>query len=491
MKKIWLTLLLLVSFQSFAQIRQHNISDDGFAHIPLQFPFPLYGQVFTDSYMFSNGVVGFGSVQQGWCCSGVDLANQKGYQFNYSIMPLQTDLINYGSGRFLTEGTTTYQRYVWENISEYGIPGNLNTFGVEIRPDGFIGMYYEKVNLSPNRIVTSGVTGDTNLNEYRQFYHGPGFTTDTPYEYTLSSTGSLCLSNPLSSPLCPGYEVAYTNQQCAANPLYRPACPGYEQAYLEQQCSIDALYSTSCLGYETAYFNQQCSLNTLYNSGCPGYAEAYLAQQCALNSLYSTTCPNYAQAYFNEQCRLNPLYDRTCAGYSEAYALANIVPSASNTAVSTTVPSVQVSTTGTISLETPVVADPIVNEVVTSNSTISTSNNTIPKSTSSVSSATSPVTQSVTSNKKEDKKENSKQVENRSTANKSNDNLAAGAPTIAQPYEYKSPIILDPLFAKMVKTKPIKNNDWLTYRMLIQNDKLHEEMVDGQYRKDQRRQQEN
>jgi hypothetical protein len=252
----WLLALLCFVGVANAQIQQHTIADDAYVRVPLQFPFPYYGQVFTESYMFSNGVVGFMSPTNHWCCTGFNLEQARGVQFNYAIMPLQTDLINYGSGRFLTEGTTQYQRYKWENISEYGAPNNLNTFGVEIRPSGFIGMYYQQVNISAWRPVTMGRTGNTDLGEYHQYYHGNGLQRGTPFEYLTPSTGDMCLVNPLFSPSCPGYEAAFTAQQCSINPLYRPSCPGYEQAYFSQQCSISALYDRNCPGYAEAYAQQ-------------------------------------------------------------------------------------------------------------------------------------------------------------------------------------------------------------------------------------------
>lgn len=249
----WLVAFLACIGIAQAQVITHQIADDSWARVPLQFPFPLHGRVFTDSYMFSNGVVGFGSVNQGWCCSGFDLANNQGYHLNYSILGLQTDLINYGSGRFQTEGTPQYQRYRWENISEFGVPQNLNTFGIEIRPSGFIGIYHERINISSWRPVTVGITGDTTRGEYTQFYHGQGYNSTTPVAYITQSTGDMCLIDPLSS----------------------PSCPGYAAAYLTQQCSLNALYDSTCTGYAQAYFNQQCTINALYDRTCPGYAEAY------------------------------------------------------------------------------------------------------------------------------------------------------------------------------------------------------------------------
>lgn len=434
----WLVALLACIGIAQAQVIQHQIYDDGFAHVPLQFGFPYYGRIFTDSYMFSNGVVGFGSVNNHWCCSGYDLANARGYQFNFSIMPLQTDLINYGQGRFLTEGTTQYQRYKWENISEYGRPQNLNTFGVEIRPDGFVGMYYEKVNISPYRPITIGMTGDTSKGEYIQYYHGAGFTSNETVSYITQ--GNLCITNPLSSPSCPNYQEAYTAQQCAISPLYNPSCSGYEQAY----------------------FAQQCSLNPLYDRLCQGYAEAYLAQQCSISQLYSTQCNGYQDAYYAQQCSLNGLYDSQCPNYAEAYALANILKPSRQIAV----PQVQISTTGVISVDTPVVADRIVNEVITRPNV----QNTPPSPIQSNATQTEP---------KAEKKQETKQAPKQTATAKGE------IPTqdIPQPvHEYKAPIILDIAYQRMVK-KPIQDNGKAMYNLLMNSQIKHEEMVDGQYRK--------
>jgi hypothetical protein len=426
----WIIAFLACIGIAQAQIIQHNISDDGFARVPLQFPFPLYGRIFTDSYMFSNGVVGFGSVNNSWCCSGFDLTRSQGYQFNYSIMPLQTDLINYGSGRFLTEGTPQYQRYYWENISEYGAPQNLNTFGVEIRPSGYIGMHYNQVNISSWRPVTIGVTGDTALGEFSQIYHGNGFS-QANFSHIIDSTGNICASNPLSS----------------------PTCAGYQEAYLAQQCSISSLYSPSC----------------------PNYAQAYHDQQCSINPLYANTCQGYAQAYFNEQCRVNPLYDRTCSGYAEAYALANVV--------APSVPVIQVSSTG--SVETPTVADPVVNQVI---STPSATSQTSPTSVVARQNTASQTTSQVATQpekkeeKKEEKKDEPKSQPKIQPKTAKSEVAKDSAPVVvdrpmAQPVQ-----ILDLMFVKMV-TKPIQDNG-KAYYFLTKNSQIkHEEMVDEQYRK--------
>ena len=429
----WLVALLLCLSTAQAQVIQHQISDDGYVRVPLQFPFPYYGRVFTESFMFSNGVVGFLNPTNSWCCTGFDLRTSNGTPFDFAIMPLQTDLINYGSGRFRTEGTPQYQRYHWENISEYGVPQNLNTFGVEIRPSGYIGIHLEQVNISPWRPVTTGRTGDTSLGEYPQYYHGPGYSSNQPVSYITQSTGDLCLIDPLSSSSCPGYAAAY--------------------------------------------LSQQCSLNTLYNASCPGYAQAYFDNQCRINPLYDRTCPGYAQAYFNQQCTANALYDRTCPGYAEAYALAHVVATPT---VTVSAPTVQVSTTGTVAVETPVVSDPVVNEVITRPATQTVTTNAT--STVSSSSPTSQVAQAAQTESKTEKKTETKQVVSAKKPEAKTE-VTQTAPVITDiPQPVQPVLIVDMLFKQMVK-KPIQDNNRSYYALIMGSQKTHEEMVDEQYRR--------
>lgn len=384
---------------SHTQVIQHQISDDGYVRVPLQFAFPYYGRVFTESYMFSNGVVGFLNPTNSWCCTGFDLRTNNGTPFSFAIMPLQTDLLNY-SGRFLTEGTPQYQRYVWENISEFGVPHNLNTFGVEIRPSGFIGMHYEQVNISPSRPVTIGMTGD--VGEFSQFYHGAGFSHGN-FSHIIESTGNLCVTNPLSSPSCSGYQ------------------------------------------------------------------EAYLAQQCSVSSLYSPQCPNYQQAYQDYQCSLNALYSTSCQGYGEAYTLANIV----NPSRPVSIPQVQVSTRGTVSVETPIVSDTVVNEVITREPTSRESSQ--PSNQNSVAQ-----TQQVQSPQAEKPKEIVK------SETKPKQQVKVGSievPTIATPVIKAEQVQIVDLLSRKMISKPIKNSDRDFYLMMVGTHKLHEDMIDGQYRK--------
>jgi hypothetical protein len=372
--------------------------------------------------MFSNGVVGFLNPTNSWCCTGFDLRTNNGTPFSFAIMPLQTDLLNY-SGKFLTEGTPQYQRYKWENISEYGVPNNLNTFGVEIRPSGYIGMHYEQVNISPWRPVTIGRTGD--VGEFHQYYHGAGFAQGS-FNHITETTGDSCLLNPL--------------------------------------------HNSSCAGYQEAYLSQQCSISQLYSAQCPNYEQAYLTQQCSINELFNISCPNYQQAYFAEQCRLNPLYDRTCSGYAEAYALANIIaPSAPATVVITSEPQV--------------VADPVVNQAIAAPSPTS---QTSPTSVIARQTASSQATSQLTSQteKKEEKKEDKKEQPKAQIKAPTRATVKApevGAVVVDRPIP-QSPQIVDLLYLQIVK-RPIQDNGKAFYFLTKNSQIKHEEMVDGQYRK--------
>lgn len=105
---------------------------------------------------------------------------------------------------------------------------------------------------------------------------------------TLNYKVDVCVTNPLSSPDCPGYAAAYFNQQCTISALYNPSCPGYAQAYYTQQCTINPLYDSGCPGYQQAYFNQQCELDGLYSKECPNYATTY-TKKYLLGSTTATT----------------------------------------------------------------------------------------------------------------------------------------------------------------------------------------------------------
>lgn len=255
---------------------EHSISDDGYVNVPLQFDFPFYGQLFNNSWMFSNGLVTFvDPTQSGMAGSNLSVqpfSTTMGSSFNYSIYALWTDLINI-SGTFRTEGSTGFQRYSWIGISPYYDQNRLNTFSVEIRPDGKIITNYTLIDANYAGV---GLTGNTSVGEFEQIAYHQGAVTNGSISNWERYTQAvdICSTDPLSSSTCPGYAEAYKDYQCSINPLYDTTCSGYEQAYFSQQCTINPLYNQSCPGYAEAYFNQQCTSNPLYNNRCPGYAQA-------------------------------------------------------------------------------------------------------------------------------------------------------------------------------------------------------------------------
>jgi hypothetical protein len=309
-----------------------QLGDDGWRNIPLPFQFPYWGQVFDKSTMYSNGAVQFGrpvpaggypNWNNAFCCHGEDLRNSTNSGYNYSIMPLWTDLVDTTGQTAYYRGTSTSMTYGWYGIRQYGDRNASNTFELNINNTGEFNVRYGGTFISPSQGVTIGMTGDISKGEYVQLYNGLGLSQNSaPWSWgALGGTGAVdqCIINPLSSPSCPGYQSAYLTQQCTISALFDSSCPGYQSAYFNVQCSADALYNRNCPGYETAYFSQQCSLNALYNVDCPGYASAYLQQQCTINPLYSTTCDGYESAYHDQQCTANALYSTTCSGYAAAY----------------------------------------------------------------------------------------------------------------------------------------------------------------------------
>jgi len=305
---------------------EHTIPDDGYVEVPLDFEYPFYGRTFTNSWMFANGVIGFLDPTEepyqgeyGFCCTGYDNSADRPAS-KLTLMPLQTDLINYGDGKFMTRGDEDSMTYGWYNISEYGRPDSSNTFEAEIFPDGMYQFRYGDLDVS--RGVTIGSTGDPSAGEYEQYLYGtlPPNGVETITSYGL---GGQCVVDPLADPNCPGYADAYAQQEyeqnCAADPLYDPGCPGYSEAYYDQQCSVNPLYDSGCSGYEEALFEEECSADPLSDSECSGYDDAYFAYQCEENTLYDEACPGYETAYFDYQCEQNTLYDSACPGYEQAF----------------------------------------------------------------------------------------------------------------------------------------------------------------------------
>ena len=241
-----------LSSWSDPEIIEHQIADDGWVEVPLDFTFPFYGNSYVTSFMFSNGVVGFldpldvpgtGIVYDGLCCQGQDLTSFTGVRFNYTIMPWNTDLIDTGVGKFYTQGDSTFQKYMWENLSEYYNRNTSNTFDLTIYPMGNIDVNYEQVHIK-NHAVTVGVVGDLSVGEYEQwFYNHPtngavfwNSQQDDPVE--IANGESICNVIPDSHISCLYYPEVYAdnvyNQQCELDPLYDYGCDGFSDAYIEE-----------------------------------------------------------------------------------------------------------------------------------------------------------------------------------------------------------------------------------------------------------------
>jgi len=249
---LWVCCFSLSSL-SDPEIIEHQIADDGWVEVPLDFTFPFYGNSYVTSFMFSNGVVGFldpldvpgtGYIHDGLCCSGQDFSSgATGVRFNYTIMPWHTDLIDTGIGKFYTQGDSTFQKYMWENLSEYYNRDTSNTFDLTIYPMGNIDVNYEQVQIN-NHAVTVGVVGDLSVGEYEQwFYNHPtngaifwNSQQDDPVE--IANGESVCSVVPDSHISCLYYPEEYAdnvyNQQCELDPLYDYGCDGFSDAYIEE-----------------------------------------------------------------------------------------------------------------------------------------------------------------------------------------------------------------------------------------------------------------
>jgi len=337
--------LLLCSFYSNAQtVTEHNISDDQYALVPLNFAFPFYGKIFTHTVMYDNGIVGF---YDPFAAIGCDPTNTYciGSQWNpqeainsynyfpnpqimsYYIAPLWTDLVGIEGTRYVTTGTDDSMKYEWIDIAEfYTIYGsdsqrengpNLNTFSLDINKDGTFSSTYDDVNINYSNI-TVGYWGE--ISQEVPLDQQEDVT--SIFESMVGEYYDGDLQN-WAAATQPSFEA-----QCQSDPLYDSQCSGYADAYFTQQCNSNPLYDYQCPGYEDAYFNQQCSANPLYDSQCPGYAEAYFSQQCEMNTLYDPQCPGYEEAYaqkqYEEACTADPLYDTGCEGYDSAKALKDL-----------------------------------------------------------------------------------------------------------------------------------------------------------------------
>lgn len=206
----------------------YQIGDDGYATVPLPFKFPLFGQSFSNSYMYDNGIVSFlapgtpGSISPWEWYAPSSLGQAQG---KYFIAALWADIAPTAGTVYSTSSDGTYMRYNWNNISEYYSGGTrLSSFSTTITPDGAVATSYYSLNLQTSNVL-SGVVGDPAKGEVYQQYAAPFGTPIT--------NGSI--SNWTYKPYDP----------CAENPLYSATCPGFSDALAKLTTTTSPLQPTS------------------------------------------------------------------------------------------------------------------------------------------------------------------------------------------------------------------------------------------------------
>jgi hypothetical protein len=303
----------------------YAIPDDGHAIVPIPFGFPFYGQIFTHSIFFDNGAVSFYSPTQPqrWGGGGFGLPafnESMPSSFFYTIAPLKTDLIA-NQGRHYTQGDGTYLRYTWEDVSQFGRWDSRNTFSLEIRPTGYIGLQYGQIDIAGG--WTSAIIGNASLGEYQAIQSSSSTTTNAINNWSISETIATDCSNPLVNVNCPGYANAFLQQQCTIRSNIYPGCPGAAEEFA--LCEANPYRNTAwCPTYQTV--NAECVNNPLTHWFCPLYQQT-LDTVCVTDPITNNLCPGYQLAY---ECSQNPLYATQCPGYTEAYALTYIVNSSSS-----------------------------------------------------------------------------------------------------------------------------------------------------------------
>jgi hypothetical protein len=96
-----------------------------------------------------------------------------------------------------------------------------------------------------------------------------------------------CSTNPLSNILCPTYQTAVDS--CNANDLNHGYCPGYNTALTT--CSTNPLSNTLCSDYDRA--DSVCKSNQLTFNYCPKYDETRTA--CFADPQSNSKCPGYSE----------------------------------------------------------------------------------------------------------------------------------------------------------------------------------------------------
>lgn len=194
------------------------MGDDGSAHVPLGFSFPFYGQTFTQSWMYDNGVISFKQPGTPGALSPWQWNSQqlKDAMASHFIASLWADIAPGNGTTYTTQGDASSMKYSWNNIRQYygGAPA-LNTFTTVIKADGSISTSYYSLGLNMTN-VSVGTVGDHTQGQFDQKYYAPAGTLIV--NGTIADWGTAAAPPPVDP--------------CKDNPLYSPKCPGYGAAYL-------------------------------------------------------------------------------------------------------------------------------------------------------------------------------------------------------------------------------------------------------------------
>jgi hypothetical protein len=256
---------------------------------------------------------------------------------------------NHGSN---TSGEPSYS-FVFPQQRLLSTMGN---FSLSTREIGTTALYssWSRWQYTPDPCVVNPLYATT-CEGYQTAYFTQECTVNPLYNsacpgYAAAMFTQQCNASQLSDPACPGYASAYLTYQCSINPLYSTTCSGYQQAYHDQQCSISPLFATDCTGYAAAYKTQQCTANPLYATDCPGYEQAYFNAQCIKDSLYSNKCEGYATAYaIKNLIKFTDSSISSSVNQSLSDTAATKASDPANTIVATNTASTTVNTDGTVS----------------------------------------------------------------------------------------------------------------------------------------------
>lgn len=155
-----------------------TMGDDSYIQVNLNFDFPLYGQLFNQSWMYDNGIISFlqpgtpGSLSP-WQWSATPINQAPG---NYFIASLWADMAPTSITKYSYQGDSTFMKYSWSNIAEYYSAGSssprYNSFSTTIKPDGSISTSYYSLNLMTSN-VSAGVAGNLGAGEYDSKFFAP------------------------------------------------------------------------------------------------------------------------------------------------------------------------------------------------------------------------------------------------------------------------------------------------------------------------------